>query len=548
MAAKIVLPYNYIGMLDAVIQSKQRAWGTAHRLAFAFGLVLFLFTAAAAVSYWQLRSLERDMRIAVRDTAEINAQANAMRQAVQGVFVDVLLTTLAQNKDDVAFYTAAVNHALGDYEQAKQRLLQASNHGQSIVGLAAALETVTASEIATNYAHSVLARRQNDAAVAQGDTALAYDESQIADVTETFKDQFDYWAKSVDSILNVVTAFNALRQMQVEESAALARHFLVAMVIVSLVTGVLAAWRIGRSVALPLRQAVQVATGVAQGNLAQTIAVRSRDESADMLLALGRMQGALRTIVADVRDSAGAIGAATQELASGNLDLSHRTEAAASQLQNTDSALKVLAESVSGASNTAHSAYEFAKSVADVATRGGDSVQTLVRNMERIAAQSRNIAEITAVIDGIAFQTNILALNAAVEAARAGEEGRGFAVVAGEVRSLAQRSSSAARDIRSLIESSHTVVNDGLAQVQMAGNTMVEIVASVHQLSETMEGISQTAVQQKEGIQTLHSSMRALDSVTQQNAALVEESAAAASAIATQADRLTGVVAAFQLT
>ena len=530
----------------AVKTLKLSKWGTAHRLAMAFGLVLTLFSAAAAFSYWQLRTLESDMRSAVSDTAAINAEANAMRQAVQGVFVNVLLTTLAQHRDDVDFYTGEVNHALDKYKQAKQSLMQGMDNGKTIVGLSQALETVTASEIASNYASSVLARRKNDALLAQGDAALSYDESQISDVTETFKDQFDFWAKSVDGILSVVASFNEIRQNQIAHSAALARQILVASVLVALLFGILAAWRIARSVTQPLRQAVQVANGVAKGNLAQPISVQSQDEAAEMLQALDTMQTALQTIVADVRDSAHAIREATEELAHGNLDLSPRTEAAATQLKHTDSALRALSDTVSGASNAAQSAFEFAQNAAGVAESGGASVQALVQSMDRIASQSRNIAEITAVIDGIAFQTNILALNAAVEAARAGENGRGFAVVASEVRSLAQRSSSAAKDIRNLIDSSHAVVTVGMEQVQVAGKSIIDVVAAVHHRKETMATITQSAGQQKGGIESLSLSMRALDEMTQQNAALVEQSAAAA-AMTGQAERLTQLVVAFHL-
>ncbi|NUP88094.1 MAG: chemotaxis protein, partial [Burkholderiaceae bacterium] len=249
----------------------------------------------------------------------------------------------------------------------------------------------------------------------------------------------------------------------------------------------------------------------------------------------------------EIRQTADSIQVASTEVATGNQDLSQRTEQAASNLQQTASSMEQLTATVRQSADAAAQANQLAASAAEVAQRGGQVVQQVVTTMDAINASSKKIADIIGVIDGIAFQTNILALNAAVEAARAGEQGRGFAVVAGEVRSLAQRSAEAAREIKALIGNSVDKVETGSRLVTDAGSTMNEIVASVQRVTDIIGEITAASSEQSAGLGTINVSVVQLDQMTQQNAALVEESAAAAESLRDQASRLAGLVATFRL-
>ncbi|URI09319.1 methyl-accepting chemotaxis protein [Aquincola tertiaricarbonis] len=302
-----------------------------------------------------------------------------------------------------------------------------------------------------------------------------------------------------------------------------------------------------RSVCGPLDRAVLVTRRIADGDLTSHIDTRGSDEPARLLQGLAAMQQALGRVVGQVRASSASIEAASREVASGNLDLSHRTEQAAKHLQSTASAMEELSAKVRHSAESADTANQLAGSASAVAQRGGSVVGDVVATMNDIHASSQRIADIIATIDGIAFQTNILALNAAVEAARAGEQGRGFAVVAGEVRSLAQRSAEAAREIKTLIGASVDRVDAGARLVNDAGGTMGEIVASVQQVRDMIGGITAVSGTQSQDLAQISGAITQLDQVTQQNAALVEESAAAAESLKAQAEALAAVVATFRL-
>jgi methyl-accepting chemotaxis protein len=315
----------------------------------------------------------------------------------------------------------------------------------------------------------------------------------------------------------------------------------------ALALGGVFAWQLTRSITRPIARAARLADAVAQGDLSQHVAVEGSDEIARLMTSLSGMHANLHLMVTQVRQSADSIQTASSEVAHGNQDLSQRTEQTASNLQQAANAMEQLTSTVRQSAEAAREANQLASSAADVAARGGAAVAQVVTTMDDINASSKKIADIIGVIDGIAFQTNILALNAAVEAARAGEQGRGFAVVASEVRSLAQRSAEAAREIKRLIGASVERVDSGSRLVTDAGKTMTEIVGAVQRVSDIIGEISSASTAQSQGIVQISGSVSQLDQMTQQNAALVEQSAAAAESLRDQAVSLAGVVSTFKL-
>ena len=302
-----------------------------------------------------------------------------------------------------------------------------------------------------------------------------------------------------------------------------------------------------QSICRPLEQAESLARSIAGGDLTWRIRTEGRDELTRLTEALAGMQSALARVVGEVRVSTEHINTASAEIASGNQDLSERTEQAAGSLQQTASSVEQINGTVRQSADAARQASEMAAVNARVAARGGEVVGQVVATMEEINRSSQRIADIIGVIDGIAFQTNILALNAAVEAARAGEAGRGFAVVASEVRGLAQRSAQAAREIKGLIDSSVQSVGAGTRLVGEAGSTIGEIVTNADKMASFIQDITTAAGEQAQGMEQVHRAVGDLDRMTQQNAALVEESAAAAASLQEQAQKLAGVVATFKL-
>ncbi len=311
--------------------------------------------------------------------------------------------------------------------------------------------------------------------------------------------------------------------------------------------GVGLAVSITRSIARPLQDAARGAEAIATGDLTQQFAGGRRDEIGQLLNALQRMQDGLRDTVRQIRQSTDGIGTASGEVATGSQDLSVRTEQTASSLQQTASTMEQITVTVRQSTDSASQASQLAASASSVAQRGGEVVTQVVATMDEISASSKKIADIIGTIDGIAFQTNILALNAAVEAARAGEQGRGFAVVAGEVRQLAQRSAEAAREIKGLIGSSVDRVEDGSRLVGEAGSTMAEIVSSVQRVTDIIAEVAAAAGEQSHGLSLVNRAVTDLDRMTQQNAALVEESAAAAESLKDQARALAESVSVFRI-
>ncbi|VTU20211.1 methyl-accepting chemotaxis protein [Variovorax sp. RA8] len=325
------------------------------------------------------------------------------------------------------------------------------------------------------------------------------------------------------------------------------RMLMMVLSAVALVLGVLCAWLTARSITRPLGEAVRVAETVASGDLSARIEADSRDETGQLMSALRNMNASLARVVGEVREGTDTIATASGQIASGNQDLSSRTEEQASSLQQTAASMEELTSTVKQNADNARQANQLALSASEVAVKGGSVVGQVVDTMASIHASSKKIVDIIGVIDGIAFQTNILALNAAVEAARAGEQGRGFAVVASEVRNLAQRSAAAAKEIKGLIDDSVGKVDAGTALVGEAGKTMEEIVGSIRRVTDIVGEISAASHEQTQGIEQINQAITQMDQVTQQNAALVEEAAAAAQSMQEQAGSLVQAVSVFRL-
>ena len=354
-------------------------------------------------------------------------------------------------------------------------------------------------------------------------------------------------ATSLSEVVKAVTQAAAQAQADADQRADRQALVLGLLSVLLTVTAIVISARVLRQLVQALRQASLVAGKVAEGDLSTPPPQDRHDEIGELQGSLVQMVEKLRASLTQVRQAAGSIASASAEIATGNQDLSQRTEQAAGNLQETASSMTQLTNSVRQNADAAAQANQLAGSASAVARRGGEAVSQVVSTMDEIHTASRRIADIIGVIDGIAFQTNILALNAAVEAARAGEQGRGFAVVAGEVRSLAGRSADAAREIKTLIGASVDKVESGSRLVQDAGSTMTDIVVSVQRVTDIIAEITASTVEQRDGIGQINHAVTQLDQMTQQNAALVEESAAAADSMQQQAQRLNEIVSAFQL-
>jgi len=320
---------------------------------------------------------------------------------------------------------------------------------------------------------------------------------------------------------------------------------LLLLVCIGIVVASVVTWRIVSSITRPLNRAINVARTIASGNLTSTIVVNSTDELGQLMLAMKDMNDSLLKIVSQVRQGTDTIATASSQIAAGNMDLSSRTEEQASSLEETASSMEELTATVRQNADNAREADMLAEKASGVAVNAGTVVSQVVQTMGEINESSKKMSDIISVIDGIAFQTNILALNAAVEAARAGEQGRGFAVVATEVRSLAQRSAAAAREIKGLIDNSLDKVSAGGKLVEQAGATMDEVVTSIKRVHDIMGEITSASREQSDGIGQVNQAIMQMDTVTQQNAALVEEAAAAAESLQDQAANLVNVVGVF---
>ena len=358
---------------------------------------------------------------------------------------------------------------------------------------------------------------------------------------------FEASMETLETLVKINSDSAEAARKTAEDAFTAGRATLLGIAVLAIALAVAAALWLVRSITAPLGQAVRLAEDVANGDLTTPVAVKSMDETGQLLTALQRMQQSLASTVTRVRENSENVSTASSEIAQGNSDLSARTEQQASALEETAASMEELNSTVRQNADNARQANQLAVTASTVAVHGGEVVSEVVHTMKGINDSSKKIADIIGVIDGIAFQTNILALNAAVEAARAGEQGRGFAVVATEVRSLAQRSAEAAKEIKGLIDDSVTRVGQGTALVDQAGTTMTEVVNSIKRVADLMGEISAASEEQSQGVAQVGEAVTQMDQVTQQNAALVEEMAAAASSLNNQAADLVSAVAFFKV-
>ncbi len=509
----------------------------AGRLSTGFGFLLALMLALGAMSAFELLRMSAKMNHIVEVNNHRTDLARDLLDNINGMAIQARTITLLTDIPGIDAEMKGLEQTAKGYkatEAALRESLAAEDEGSA--------ERKLFDEIATVGAKAMpqiqtAARQGSD-----GDNVSA-----VLTLTNQARPTETVWRQKVTEF---VAMQNERTASAVSEAAAARNRALsitLAVVLLAVGTGALVAWRIISSIKKPIQRALVVAERIAEGDLTSKLQIEREDELGRLLQAISAMQDRLRLLVGDIRQTSESIQVASTEVATGNADLSHRTELAASNLQQTASSMEQLTGTVRQSADNASQANQLAASACSVATRGGEVVSQVVSTMDEINAASRKIADIIGVIDGIAFQTNILALNAAVEAARAGEQGRGFAVVAGEVRSLAGRSAEAAREIKSLIGSSVERVEAGARLVGTAGTTMTEIVASVQRVSDIISEITHAATEQSAGIGEVNTAVTQLDQMTQQNAALVEESAAAAESLKDQASRLSQMVGAFKL-
>ncbi|MDR6398194.1 methyl-accepting chemotaxis protein [Herbaspirillum seropedicae] len=503
------------------------------RLAVCFAVLIGVMCLITGVGMKSLSSISKSSALIVEDRYEKIALAVEIRDNVNGAARNLRNALLGRNLEEATRYLdrSAANSAKTTEALGKMEKILSTARGREL--FQSIQEARSAYNTPRDKLRELIKQQKKEEAV-----ELLF--------TQVIPAQ--------DKYFQVLDQFVAFQKSLMEQSVAEGRdttQSAIAMMLglsaVAIALCVIAAWLVTRSITRPLNEAVSVASAVAAGDLTVQIGATSKDETGALLAALKSMNDSLHRIVSEVRQGSDTINTASAEIATGNLDLSSRTEEQAGALEETASAMEELTSTVKQNADNARQANSLAATASEVAVQGGSVVGQVVQTMGEINDASRKIVDIISVIDGIAFQTNILALNAAVEAARAGEQGRGFAVVASEVRTLAQRSASAAKEIKALIDDSVSRVDNGSRLVEQAGTTMTEVVASVRRVTDVVAEISAASNEQSDGIEQINHAITQMDQVTQQNAALVEEAAAAAQSLQEQSTRLSATVSVFKL-
>ena len=504
------------------------------RLALGFAVVLALLVAVSAIAVWRLQSASAMTGNLINEQVRNERLIDEWQRVIE---VNAARTSTAWLATDAAEQQAVE-------AQMKRSSARATEVQSMLVdvlqepGAKALLEQVLASRVTYTAARADVFKRKGAGDI---DSARRIYAEDMAGKRTAYLAALNRLSQAQRSVLDA----NAAR---IAEGYLEGRKLLLGLAALAILIGIGFAWAITRSITGPIRAAVKVARTVSAGDLTSVICLRSTDETGALMAALKTMNDNLVGIVAEVRTGTDTISAASSEIASGNLDLSARTEQQASALEQTASSMQALTSTVKLNAENARQANQLAIAASLVASKGGAVVAEVVATMGSINDSSRKIVDIISVIDGIAFQTNILALNAAVEAARAGEPGRGFAVVAAEVRNLAQRSAAAAKEIKTLIGDSVEKVDTGSRLVDQAGKTMDDVVASIARVTDIMNAITTASDEQRDGIAQVNQAISQMDAVTQQNAALVEQAAAAAASMQEQSSRLSHVVGVFKLT
>jgi methyl-accepting chemotaxis protein len=509
------------------------------RLALGFALVLVLLIAVTVVGILRMAQIQDRLDKVVSVSNVSTGLVIEMRNNVSDRIASLRVLTLMTDPADMEPEMVKFKEQTRKYEEAQKKLsaLFAAHASDKEKALLAQIKE------SEGLAMPAIAKASE---LYLSNNAMDATRVMIREVRPVQKK----WTDALDQLAALEEKQNAQSKADAESEFVNARNFMIGMLVAAVAMGIAAAWVISRSLRKQLggepAYTAQIAASIAHGDLAVAIETEESDRGS-LLVEMKEMRNSLVGIVQQVRRGTETIGTASREIAAGNIDLSSRTELQASSLEKTASAMEELTSTVKQNADNARQANALAATASDVARKGGEVVSQVVGTMGEINSSASKISDIIGVIDGIAFQTNILALNAAVEAARAGEQGRGFAVVASEVRNLAQRSAAAAKEIKTLIGDSVEKVERGSKLVGQAGVTMDEVVTSVKRVTDIMSEIANASAEQSAGIEQVNLSIIEMDSMTQQNAALVEEAAAAAQSLQDQASELARVVSIFKL-